>query len=482
MRINKDMSTSDQINLHFRVLSDEKIERIYQATLECLERTGVNVLNAEARDLFAEAGACMDGVRARIPPHIVREALDSCPKGFTLWGRDGETCMEVMPGQVHFGPGLTSSYFIDPYTGERQRSRRQDVATSARVIDALENIDYLMGLALPDDVPPERAPVFEFAEMVMNSRKPLMAWGQSLQNMQDIYKIAVAAAGGEENLRQRPIFSLFAVGLGPLVIPDAIIANAFWAAEHGVPIVYHGPGVAGVSAPITGAGTLVVELAGSLAGLAAIQLKKPGAPVCIGSVPTPMDPRNGRPLYGSPELSLYSAGLSELATYLDLPLMGTSGASEAKTVDLQAAIESTTQVIFSLLSRTTIPHDAGFLDCADIGSLEMVVMNDEIIGMARRLMRGIEVTDETLMLDLIDRVGPGGEFISQKETAKNFRKEIWLPRLMDRQPWNQWANSGSLSMLDRIQARIREILETHTPQPLPDGAVEKIAAILEQKQ
>jgi trimethylamine--corrinoid protein Co-methyltransferase len=476
------MPNNEPINLHFRVLSDEKIERIYQATLECLERTGVNVLNAEARDLFAQAGARVEGDRVRIPPSVVREALDSCPNGFNLWGRDGETRMDVFPGQVHFGPGLTTSYFIDPYTGERQRSRRQDVAASARVIDALENIDYLMGLALPEDVPPERAPVYEFAEMVMNSRKPLMAWGHSLENIRDIYNIAAAAVSGEEQLRRQPVFALFAVGLGPLVIPDAIIANAFWAAEHGIPIVYHGPGVAGVSAPVTGAGTLVVELAGSLAGLVAIQLRKPGAPVCIGSVPTPMDPRSGRPLYGSPELSLYSAALSEMATYLDLPLMGTSGASEAKTVDLQAAIESTTQVIFSLLSRTTIPHDAGFLDCADIGSLEMLVMNDEIIAMARRLMRGIEVMDETLMLDLIDRVGPGGQFISRKETAKNFRKEIWLPRLMDRQPWNQWSNNGSLSMLDRIQARIREILETHTPPPLTDDAVEAITAILEQRQ
>jgi trimethylamine--corrinoid protein Co-methyltransferase len=474
------MSNADPINLHFRVLSDADIEKIYQATLECLERTGVNVLNVEARDLFAKAGAQVDGVRVRIPPQVIKQTLATCPNGFTLWGRDGQTHMEVFPGQVHFGPGLTSSYFIDPYTGERQRSRRQDVATSARVIDALENIDYMMGLALADDVAPERASVFEFAEMVMNARKPLMAWGQSLENIQEIYQIAAAAVGGEEALREKPIFALFAVGLGPLVIPDTIIANSFWAAEHGIPVVYHGPGVAGISAPVTGAGTLVVELAGCLAGLAAIQLKQPGAPVCIGSVPTPMDPRNGRPLYGSPELSLYSAALSEMATYLNLPLMGTSGASEAKTVDLQAAIESTTQVIFSLLSRTTIPHDAGFLDCADIGSLEMLVMNDEIISMARRTMRGIEVSDATLMLDVIDRVGPGGEFISAKETAKNFRKEIWLPHLMDRQPWNQWERNGSLSMLERIQSCIRKILETHVPHPLPDGAMEKITAILEK--
>ena len=469
-----------QYCLQFKVLSDADIEKIYQATLECLERTGVNVLNAEARDLFAKAGAKVDGTRVRIPREVIQQTLATSPNGFTLWGRDGQTRMDVFPGQVHFGPGLTSSYFIDPYTGKRHRSRRQDVTAAAKVIDSLENIDYIMGLALPDDVAPERASVFEFAEMVMNARKPMMAWGQSLANVQEIHQIAAAAVGGEEALREKPIFALFAVGLGPLVIPDTIIANAFWAAEHGIPIVYHGPGVCGISAPVTGAGTLVVELAGSLAGLAAIQLKKQGAPVCLGSVPTPMDPRNARPLYGSPELSLYSAALSEICTHLNLPLMGTSGASEAKTVDLQAAIESTTQVIFSLLSRTTIPHDAGFLDCADIGSLEMLVMNDEIISMARRTMRGIEVNDTTLMLDVIDRVGPGGEYISAKETAKHFRKEIWLPHLLDRQPWNQWERNGSLSMLDRIQVRIREILQTHVPHPLPDGALEKITAILEK--
>jgi trimethylamine--corrinoid protein Co-methyltransferase len=476
------LAKRDQLSgLTFRVLSDQDIETIYLATLDCIERTGVNILNAEARGLLAQAGAQVNGVRVQIPPQVIRQTLAACPNGFTLWGRDGQFRMDVFPGQVHFGPGPTSHYFIDPHTGERRRSCRQDVATAARVIDALEHIDYLMGLALPDDVPPERAPVFEFAEMVIHARKPLMAWGQSLQNLQEIYQIAAAAVGGEETLRQKPIFALFAVGLGPLVLPDSIIANVFWAAEHGIPIVYHGPGVAGVSAPITGAGALVVELAGCLAGVAAIQLKKPGTPVCIGSVPAPMDPRSGRPLYGSPELSLYSAALSEISTYLNLPLMGTAGASEAKTVDPQAAIESTTQVIFSLLSRTTLPHDAGFLDCADIGSLEMLVMTDEIISMARRMMRGIEVNAETLQLDLIDRVGPGGEFISQMETARGFRKEIWFPSLMDRQPWSQWVSNGSPGMNTRIKKRIDEILKTQTPCPLPEGALEAINDILDRQ-
>jgi trimethylamine---corrinoid protein Co-methyltransferase len=467
--------------MQFRVLSDDQITRLYQAVLDCLDRTGVDVLNEEARRLLVEAGARLDGVRVRIPHRLMQDALAGCPRGFSLWGRDYQHRLEVVPGEVYFGPGLTSSNFIDPESGLRRRSGRQDIATAARVCDALDNIDYLMGLALAEDAPSDKASVFEFAEMIKNSNKPLMAWANSLDNIQDIYRIAAAVVGSEAALLERPIFALFAIGLGPLVHPDAVMSNLLWCAERCIPIVYHGPGVGGVSAPVSGAGTLVINLAGCLSGLVIAQLKQPGTPVCMGAVPAPMDPRTGRPAYGSPELSLYSAAIADVAHHLGLPYMGTAGASEAKTVDLQAAIESTVQVVFSLLSRTTLPHDAGFLDCADIGSLEMLVMTDEIISMARRMMRGIEITDETLMLDLIDRVGPGGEFISQPETAHQFRKEIWLPRLMDRQPWGQWMENGCPGMQDRLRERLAMIIATHQPAPLSETAKIAIDQILEKQ-
>jgi trimethylamine--corrinoid protein Co-methyltransferase len=193
-----------------------------------------------------------------------------------------------------------------------------------------------------------------------------------------------------------------------------------------------------------------------------------------------MDLRMAWPTYGGPEMSLFSAAMADVSRYLDLPFMGTAGASESKVLDLQAAIESTVQVVFSGLSGAALIHDVGFLDCAGIGSLEMLVMNDEIIAMARRLLRGVEISDDTLMLDLIDRVGPGGEFMSARETAKRCRAEIWNPRLMDRQPWVNWELAGSQTMNDRIRTRLREILATHKPLPLPAGAAKEIRAILEE--
>ena len=467
---------------HFQALSEEQSERVYQAALECLYRTGVNVLNADARSLLAAAGANVDRVRVRFPPHIIREAIASVPPSFALWGRDGLHQIRLSPGEVHFGPGPTCTYFVDPESGERRMACREDVAMTALLCDALDNIDYVMGLGLVGDVTPELAPVYEFAEMVANTSKPLLAWGYSAESVADIYRIAVAVAGSEESLRQRPFFALFANCQQPLVHTDQDMANVLWAVENDVPIVYLGGATLGVTAPITGAGLLVVCLAEALSGLAIVQLKKRGAPVCLGGVPNSMDLLNCRPNYGAPEMSLYSSAMADIACHLGLLFMGTAGASEAKCLDLQAAIESTVQVVLSGLSGATLVHDVGFLDCAELGSLESLVMNDEIISMVRRILTGIEISDDTMMLDLIDEVGPGGEYISCLETAKRCRTEIWNPTLFDRKRWGAWRAAGAKTLNDSIKEKLWGILTTHKPTALPDGVPEKIEAILEQAE
>jgi trimethylamine---corrinoid protein Co-methyltransferase len=474
----------------FRVLSERQIKMVYQATLECLHRTGVNVYNATARALLAQAGARVDGVRVWIPPHIIQDAIASNPRSFTLWGRpsgqartqDSRYRLQIVPDRTYFGAGPTCTYFIDPTSGERRKSLRGDPGLAARVCDALDNLDYVMGLGLIDDVPHQLSPVYEFAEMVANTAKPVLPWAYTVDNVADIYEIGLAVAGSEGALRARPFFALFATFQSPLIQTDEDVANAFWAAEHGIPVVFVGGGTAGTTAPVTGAAALVISLAGALTSLAIVQLKRRGAPVCIGGIPQAMDMRTGRPSYGAPEMSLYSAALADVSRYLDLPFMGTAGASESKVLDLQAAIESTFQVVISGLSGATLIHDVGFLDCAEIGSLESLVMNDEIISMARWLLRGIEVSDDTLMLDLIDQVGPGGEFASRKETARLCRTEVWNPVLMDRQTWASWEAQGSLTMKERIKGRLVKILSSHEPPPLPEDAAPQIDAVLERAE
>ena len=466
----------------FQVLSDRQIEKVYLATLECLNRTGVEVRNAEARELLAAAGARLNGSRVRIPSHIIQDAVAASPRSFTLWGRDGDHRIQVVPDRVHFGPGLTNTYFVDPDTGERRKVRRGDPGLTALVCDALDNFDYVMGLGLISDVSPTLAPVYEYAEMVANTGKPILPWAYSAEHVSDIYQMAVAISGSEEAFRKQPHFAIFATYQTPLIHTDEDLAKALWAAERDVPIVYLGGPTLGMTSPVTGASGLVIYLAAALSGLAIFQLKRRGAPVCIGGVPQAMDLRTGRPAYGSPEMSLLGAAMADISRWLSVPFMGTAGASEAKTLDLQAAIESTIQVVLSCLSGATLVHDVGFLDCADLGSLDSLVMNDEIIAMARRIMRGVEVSDETLMLDLIDTVGPGGEFMSERHTAKHCRAKIWTPTLMDREPWINWQTAGSQTMLDRIQAKLQEILATHQPPPLPVGVAERIEAILREAE
>ncbi len=465
-----------------QILSDTQIDRIYQATLECLQRTGVEIRNATARKLLMDAGAKSDGMRIRIPPHIIEDALVSVPESFNIWGRDQEHHIQIEPGSRLFGPGPTCTYFIDPQTGERRKTRRKDPAYTARVCQALENIDYVMSLGLIDDVTPTLASVYEFAEMITHTLKPVLAWAFDLNHLKDIYRIALMLTDSEAEFRKRPIFGFFSTYQAPLIQTDKDLANCLWATTHGIPVIYLGGGIAGITAPVTGAGLLVIQLSNALSGLAILQLNQPEAPVCIGGVPLPMDLQTARPVYGGPEMSLYSAACCEILRSLGVPFMGTAGASESKVVDQQAAIESTMQIIFASLSGAAMVHDIGFLDCADTGSLEMLVMNDEIIGMTKRAMRGIEVNDDTLMLDLINQVGPGGEFASATETARRCRREIFNSKLMDRDPWPAWELNGAAAMLDRIRQRLEQILTNGQQLSVSKKTANKIEAILAEAE
>ncbi|MFZ5822232.1 MAG: trimethylamine methyltransferase family protein [Chloroflexota bacterium] len=462
----------------FRVLSDAQCQEIYAAALECLERVGIQMHNPAACDLLAAHGARVEGGIVHIPAGLVKQAVAAAPHEYTVWGRDGKREMRVALDRVHFGPGPTCTYFMDPETGERRKARRGDAGMVARVCDALPNIDYIMGLSLFDDVTPILAPVYEFAEELANTSKPIVAWANNVATFTDIYRMAVAAAGGEAALREKPIFALFTTYESPLKLADSALSTLMKAAQWGVPSVCLGGPTVGLESPFTGAAALTLHLASALAALTVVQTHVPGAAMAIGGLPSMMDLRTARPAYGSPEASLHSAAAVDLARYLGLPFMGTAGASEAKRVDAQAGAEAALQVMLSALSGASLVHDVGFLDCADIGSLSYLVLVDEIIGMAARVMRGVQVSRETIMLDLIEKVGPGGTFISQAKSASLSRREAWVPSVLDRSPFNSWSGKGSPTTEDLVAAKVNKILETHQPTPLPEGVPARVETIL----
>jgi trimethylamine---corrinoid protein Co-methyltransferase len=464
--------------LLFRVLSHEQCGELYEATLQCLEHVGVQVRHAEAKRLLLAAGAEADAHVVRIPRRLVKDALAGTPPSFEIWSRDQQRVMPVAIDKINFGPGLTNTYFQDPYSGERRHTRRGDPAMTARVCDALEQIDYAMGLGLIDDVPAHLAPVYEFAELISNTTKPVLAWAYDIDNLELIDRMAAAVVGGRKALRERPIYGVFATYQSPLVNTDEDLAKLLWAAERNMPFIYLGGPIVGLTSPMTGASALVLALAAALSGVVVAQLKQPGAPIAVGGLPAPADLRTSRMAYGAPESSLYGAAFADLCRYLELPYMGAAGASESKLPDSQAAIESAIQLVFSALSGTPLVHDLGFLDCAELGSLALLVMTDEIVAMIRRIMRGVAVNAETIMLDLIQRVGPGGNFMAEPRSAMLCRQEIWLPGLMNRDHHTIWEQKGGRSMEDRVAERLQQILETHQPEPLSPIAQKQIAAIL----
>ena len=467
---------------HFRVLSDEQCQELYFAALECLQQVGVQVHNAEARQLLTASGADVQDQIVRIPGDLVKQAVASTPSSFSVWGRDGKTEMRVAMDRVHFGPGPTCTYFIDPYTGEHRLARRGDAGLTARVCDALPNIDYIMGLSLFDDVSPQLASVYEFAEELANTTKPIVTWANSNQALQDIHRMAVVVAGSQEAFRAKPNFAYFTTYESPLRLADAPLENLMWAAEQGFPAICLGGPTVGLESPFTGASALVLHLASALAALTVVQLKKPGAAMAIGGLPSMMDLRTARPSYGSPEASLHSAAAADLARYLNLPFMGTAGASESKSIDTQAGVEAALSVLLSALSGASLVHDVGFLDCADIGSLAYLVLVDEIIGMAARVMRGVQVDAKTIMFDLIKKVGPGGTFINQAESAALCRAEVWVPSVLDRDAYKIWEKKGNHKTDDLVWKKLQNILNSHQPVPLQPEVVEEIEKILSEAE
>jgi len=464
----------------FQVISESQFQELYQAALQCLHQIGVQVGNAEARELLATAGAQVENDIVRIAPGIIERALATTPPSFRIWGREQEECMTVAIDYVNYGPGLTNTDFLDPATGSRRRTRSGDPAMTAHVCDALENIDYVMGLGLIDDVTPELADVYEFAELIEHTTKPILAWAYNTDNLDAIYDMAAMIVGGPEKLRERPTFGVFTTYQSPLVNTDEDLAKVLWAAEHGVPSIYMGGAIVGLSSPMTGASALTISLATALSGLTVAQLKRPHAAIALGGVSCPADLRTSRIAYGAPESSLYAAAFADLCRYLNVPFMGTGGVSESKLNDAQATLESTLQLVFSTLSGTPLIHDLGFLDSAELGSLTMLVILDELVSILKRVMRGVEVNADTIMLDLIEQVGPGGHFMAEPRSAWLCRQEVWVPTLMDRDHHTVWEQKGGLSLEQRAWQKLHHILNTHQVKPLGIEAQRSIGAMLDK--
>ncbi len=465
------MSVRTNMSIHrspqFSFLSKDQKETIFHAMLKVLQDTGAHVHHEGAREIFKKHGCKVDGLNVRIPPQVVRKALQSLPLMTTIYDWEGNERIYAEENRSYFGPGPTLVYFRDPETLERRKCLRKDATTVARVCDALTNIEFVEGLITISDVTRGTDDVIEFADMIQNTTTPIMAWAYQRGGARDLHRIGCIMAGGEEAFKKKPNYILYSEPISPLVSDFHAIDKLIYCAEEGIPQDYSPCAIGGATVPATHAGQIVVALSESMVGVVLSQLINPGTCIILGGVQSILDMRRAIYSYGAPELNVLCGGLTEMARYCGLPMFGTSGCTDTKVMEVQSGIEAALQIHTSMLTGANFVHDNGYTESGKTGDIFQTVMDDEIISMARIIEQGIEISDETLALDQIHNVGPGGHYLYEDHTMKWFRKH-WRPSLMDRQSYEDWAKSGEETMKDRVIKKTRDIIENY------EGPISKV--------
>ena len=477
MRANFQIQATPQ----FRVLSDDQVEEVYHAALDVLERAGTRIHSTEALELLGGARCHIsDGDLVRIPSWLVKEALNTAPSRIVIAGRDRSKRLHLEKNKFYFGTGSDCPSMVDPYTDEVRKYTFDDVVNAARISDALPNIDFHMSLGLTSGVFAQTYDRPQLLAMLKGTSKPLVITAVDREGLADQYAMACEVLGGAEEFAKTPLFVVYIEPSSPLTSSVEAVEKLLYAAETGIPAIYTPCIMAGGTGPVTLAGTMVQALAEYLTGVVMAQLKRKGAGVIMGGVNSPMDMATSILSYGAPELALISAAMTDVSKWLGVPMFSTAGCSDSKVLDQQAAIEATLSITVAALSGANLIHDVGYLESGLLGSFDMLVTSDEVIGMARRLLRGIGVTPETLAVDVIERVGPGGHYLTQEHTRTHFKAEMWFPTLIDRQMRRTWEASGSRTMADRVRAKVKEIIERHEPLPIPGQVESNLREIVAQ--
>jgi trimethylamine--corrinoid protein Co-methyltransferase len=426
--------------LSLEILSPEDVFRIHTATLEVIENTGVRFPSHKALDIWAAHGAQVDrdSMIVKAPGQLIEGALKHAPPAYTLAARNQAQDLPMDGNHVYVGTDGCGVEIIDLYSGERRRACLQDVADIARIGDYLPEIAFHWVAVSAQDYPPETRGLHELRAIWENSTKH--AQTESIYSEHEAFaavEMAAAITGGRSELRQRPVLSIMQCTAPPLGQDGGSLDAALIAAEAGLPVGFMTMTSCASTAPVTLAGNLVVGNAEVISALALIQLAYPGAPVFYAAAQTSMDLRTGAYTGGGPEDFLFGAATNVLADFYNVPLSMGSFATGAKEPNWQAGIDNSMSTFMASIVMSDMLLGVGLLHGSRIWSYEQMLMDCEIFDLVHKMMAGIVVNEDTLALDVIHNVGPGGNFLAQKHTKKNMR-QLWLPKYMDRRPYNVW--------------------------------------------
>jgi trimethylamine--corrinoid protein Co-methyltransferase len=463
----------------FRILSKDDLNAIHWATLGILKETGIRIVEGEeVLKLLKEKGCTVDFRKETVffSPSMVEEALKKASKVVTVYSpRNSKLDYKIDGRHVYFDTDGLNVNTADLETGEWRSSTGDDVAKIVKVTNALDSYPSVGGMTASFDKPEYIRGFHDLITRLNNTEKPtgISVGGGNVESPELSrvlfdYQLEMAevVAGGEKALSKRPLLRGGFWGMSPLQFHGLYVEQALKLAELGFASFVGSMTQAGATAPVTLAGWLAVTNAEVLGGTSIIQLAYPGTQMSIGYEPAAFDMKYGHMAAGAPEESLLNAAAVEVAKYYGFTASVMGLVTSAKVPGSQACYEKVMSGILPILAGADRVGGAGGLACSMTASLEELVIDDELIKAMLTSLRGVEVNDETLALDVIKKVGPGGHYLAQKHTMDNFMKEQFIPELIDRSSYDEWKKNGETSLVDRAKEKVKKILKEHSVPPL----------------
>jgi len=453
------------------LLGDELVEQIIAEGFELLMDPGVRVHNADALKLLADAGADVDMETqvAHIPEPIVRRALETRPSEFYLYNLDGEPVVHYGGDSVQFDPGSAAITILDSETQEQRPPLTEDFVNFVKLVETLPQLDAQSTAMICADVPEEIGDLYRLYLALNYMRKPIITGAFRKDTWWTMKDMLVAMVGGEAELVARPIAVFDVCPSPPLLWSDLTCQNMIDCARYGIPSELVSMPLAGATAPVTLAAAVVQHTAECLSGVTICQLAQAGAPIVWGGSPAAFDMREGTTPMGAVGTWMIDCAYTQVGKALGMPTHAYLGMSDAKIVDAQCGLESSGGAIMAALAGVNMVSGAGMLDFESCQSYEKLVIDAEIIGMAKRLVAGIEARDEPIALTLMRKLGHRADYLSQVHTLKWFDKELYIPSaVIDRGSLDGWKKKGAKTARERATDRVKKLLATYEPSPIAD--------------
>jgi len=442
------------------LLSPEDVRQIHEAILDVIENIGVKFHSQNALNILEASGASVnrETTVAKIPAAAVEKAMSTVPHEFVLGARNPEYDLPLDGEHVYISSDGCGVFSRDPVTGEVRSSRKEDLENCAKVVQALDNISATSAVVSAQDFPIETRVLHEFDACVRSSEKHTIVVSiKEDWEARSLIRMAEALAGGAEELRRRPMFTAIICTVSPLHQERFGMDLALVLAEAGIPVSFYPMPILGATGPVTIAGSAVVNNAEFVSGATLVQLAHPGAKVIHGGGPTAMDMNSGAYASNSPEALLQRGCQGHMADFYGVPAWYGAGATTAKEPGIQSAYENTLAMFMAYANGADVTFGTGLLDGSRILCLENMVVDDEIIGMVKRILSGVEVSEETLAVELIKKMGFNGNYLFDNHTRKHVR-ELWQAKLGETGNYDGWKNAGAKSTTEKAQEKVAEIL------------------------